>query len=157
MAKELIDLSARPVGDLKCRLQLIASVPEYNTAKTPWIEFLHRPSVLAGLFTDPRTVEQNIRFDSGDILVLGKVLNGDRVVAVVPLILRKTHAALKFGLVRLCRLPVRSARIADFEFPTEQGISPFQVFAAVVDACAKQKPLIDLVSVDSAPAHRRSA
>ncbi len=152
MEKELIDWSTGSVEDLQCTLQLIESVAEYNAAMTPWLEFLHRPNVLAGLFTDPRTVQQEIRFDRGDRLVLGEVVQGDRLVAVVPLICRKVPQTLKFGLVTLGRLNARSARIADFEFPTEQGISPFQVFAAVVEACAKQKPRIDLVSVDSAPA-----
>lgn len=156
MEKDRLDLPMKSTGELHCKLQMISSIAEYNSEKLSWIDFLNRPTVRAGLFTDPRSIEQNVSFDRGDILmlckvVMGDVVTGDRLVALVPLVLRKSHTTLKFGLVTICRLFVRSARIADFEFPREQGICPFQVFAAVVDTCTTQKSQIDLISVDSAP------
>jgi CelD/BcsL family acetyltransferase involved in cellulose biosynthesis len=149
---QVADSPAHSIDNLRCELQLITSPAEFAEAKTPWIEFLHRSSVLAGLFTDPRVMEHSICFDRGDIVVLGKVLKGDRLIAIVPLISQKTHATFTFGLVTLCRLALRSARLADFEFPTEEGFKSSEVFAAVADACAERRFPADLIFVESASA-----
>ena len=140
-----------PIETLRCELQVIATKAEYEVARQRWDEFLQRPSVVAGFFTDPNEVEQRLCLDHGDLLLLGNVLRGCDLVAVVPLVCRKTQAAIKFGLVTLGHISVRTARIPDFEFPREQGTDVFEVFAAVLKAVAALGQMVDLVSVDCAP------
>jgi hypothetical protein len=152
MAKETVNSpGSMAEQQLKCEFRLIATAAEYEGARVQWIKFLQRPSVVAGLFTDPNEVEQRIGFDGGDFLLLGSVLRDSELVAVVPLVCRKTKVAIRFGLVTLGRMTVRTARIPDFEFPREQATDVFQVFAAVLTACVRSGQVVDLVTVDCAP------
>lgn len=138
--------------NLRCELQVIATATEYGAARIQWLEFLQRPNIVAGFFTDPHEVEQRFNLNHGDFLLLGNVVRGGDLVALVPLVCHKTHAAIRYGLLTLARISVRVARIPDLEFPREHNTCVFQAFAAVLKACSAHRHLADLATVDCAPA-----
>ena len=119
--EEEVKSPLQSVGELLCEVRLIDSIAALDHAKETWIQFIDRPTVFAGIFTDPRLLDQHVCFDNGEILALYEVKKSDRLVAIVPLIVRNAQIPLRFGLVTLARVGARLARIADFEFPAEAG------------------------------------
>ena len=150
-AKEVLALPPAGVSTLRCEIHSIATPGEFQAATAQWLHFLDRATVAADFFTDPLVVAQSVAFDRGDRLLLGHVYREGHLVAIVPLICRNEERPVRLGLYTLFRLSACTARLPDFEFPREQGTDPFDVVVAVVEACSRLK-LVDLLSVDSAPA-----
>ena len=153
LAQRLEQCVSGPGSRLRCDLQIITAPSALSAVRTEWLAFLQRPTVTAGFFTDLRVVLLATCFEQGDRLVIARVLLGDDLVAVVPLICRKARIAVKFGLLRLCRISASMARLADFDFPKERAVSEFDVFTTVVDAIRalqRNRSLVDIVLVDSA-------
>lgn len=152
MAKEThINQPSNIMTELHVELRVIASAADLDAVRTEWRAFLDRPTVTAGFFTEPSVQEQDAGFGNGGCLVLGKVHQHDDLVAIVPLLCRKTQVSVRFGLVNLFRQVIRVAKLPDFEFPREEAVNPFEVFSAIISALQEHPRLADMVSVDSAP------
>lgn len=138
----------RVAGGLRCELRSIATAAHFEEAKGEWVRFLTQPGVLAGFFTDPVVLEQQIDFVRGDKFLLGKVLENGELAAIVPLMCRRTRVALQFGLLSLGRFPADVAKLPDFEFPRHRTVDPFAALACAVDACRGREWSPDLILVD---------
>ena len=155
-AEKVAHFPATRFEPLRCELKVISTVVEFDAARSQWVKFLQRPTVECDFFTDPHEIQRHVAYDRGDRLLLGQVFRGGHLVAIVPLIWRRVRTPVRFGLVTVCRLSIRAARLVNFEFPREPGVDPFDVFAKVVEACAGLKHLADLLFVDSVPVQSQS-
>ncbi len=129
----------------------IASAAAWLAEQPAWRDFVNQPTVSAGMYTDPDALEPRLNFAAGDRLLLARILQGDRVVAMIPLVDRKTRFTWRFGLARLPRVTVRMSQLADFGFAREPEVVAADAFEALLGALRHDPQRPDLLVVDSVP------
>ena len=136
---------------LDVRLKIIASDVELHAADDEWREFLDQESVVTGFFCDPIVLSCAALLERGDCLILGEVMMADDMVAIVPLVCRRSAVPVRFGLWTLLRPSARIARLPDFDFPRKPSVDPCEAFSLVIAELRRQRHAVDLLVVDSVP------